>query len=226
MTASNPNAIDRDEVELLLPWYVNGTLSEDDTARVENFLATTNEFDTQIATLREDQAEAIAANEAIRGPGPGALDRLMAEIVSEDAANPSRASSAAGIFASIGAWLRNLSPNHLGLAAAAAALVIFAQAGFLGSGLLDRGATYQTVSGDGASAAGVVLLIEFKPDANIATIAEFLENTDARVVSGPENGTIFKVRIGENKLDQSQREALIKRLTARDELIETVIPSQ
>lgn len=223
---TEPHTIDRDEVEKLLPWYVAGTLDAADMTRVEAFLSTTSEFDTQIASIREDLGEAILANESIHGPEAGALERLMAKIDEEPSQASLLRSSTSGLFSGIENFLRSLSPGRLGFAAMAAALLIAIQAGLLGSNLLQTGATYETAGGQPRQTSGTVLLIKFKADADIGAISTFLTTNKARILSGPENGAFFKIGVETEKLAVAARDALVKRMEKQTELVEVIVPSQ
>lgn len=223
---TDANTIDREEAELLLPWYVAGTLDASDKARMDAFLSTTSEFDAQLAAIRQDRDESIAVNETARGPASGALDRLMADIDNEPAKPISLQSSAAGVFAGIENFLKSLSPGRLGFAAMAAALLIAVQAGLLGSDLLRSGSTYETAGGQAQAKTGTVFLIQFKSQADIGAVTTFLESLKARIVSGPDNGGFFKIKIGDKKLDATERGALVKRMEARTEIVDIVTPSR
>lgn len=73
----------RDEIELLLPFQVNGTLTGQEAAEVEAWLAR----DADLA----EEAEALAAiradmqAEAVQGPGEFGLARLMRDVARDEA---------------------------------------------------------------------------------------------------------------------------------------------
>ncbi|MFZ1681334.1 MAG: anti-sigma factor, partial [Rhizobiaceae bacterium] len=56
----------RDEMESLLPFYLNGTLQGPDLVRLENWLATDPQGAIALAEAEDELAAAMAANEAIR----------------------------------------------------------------------------------------------------------------------------------------------------------------
>ncbi|KAB2955596.1 MAG: anti-sigma factor, partial [Rhizobiaceae bacterium] len=58
----------RDELEALLPFYLNGTLSGEDLEAVEDWLAADVEAMAALAEAEMEAAETAAANEAIRPP--------------------------------------------------------------------------------------------------------------------------------------------------------------
>lgn len=226
MSTSDTNLTDRDDIELLLPWYVNGTLDETEQARVEAYLASTSEFDAQIATLREDMLETTTANELIRGPSAGALDRLMRDIEQEPASIRAKLPNRAGVIAAIEQFLHALTPGRLGFAAMAAAAIIVVQAGLLGSTMLQGGTGYTTASGENTAASGTAFLVQFNPKADITAVAAFLEANKAQIVSGPDDGALFKIRIGKKILDTPAREALMQTLADNEKMITLILPSE
>ena len=221
----------REDVELLLPWYINGTLSASDVMKVEAYLEHHPDMQVQLATLREDMDETITANETIAGPsGPSssaALDRLMQQIEAETPVRHRVAKAKQGVMAAVDEFLRSLSPGRLGWTAMAAAAVILLQAGVVGTMMLSPpsgGTIYQTASG-GNQSNGMVFLVQFKRDASFGDITAFLAEQDASIVSGPNDG-LFKVRVKAEKSDDETRQALLAKLGSNDKLISTVLPSQ
>lgn len=219
----------REDIELLLPWYVNGTLEAADVAKVEDYLARHPDMAAQVATLREDRDEAIGANEAIAGPGGAALDRLMAEIDQEAVPLHRRAAQTGrGLMEKLGDFLASLSPGRLGWAAMAAAAVIVLQAGIVGTVMLNPptgGKTYQTASGSKAPG-GTFVLVQFKPAAAMTEVSAYLAEHGAEIIAGPKPGGLYRVRISAEELADDKRAALIEKLRGPGSVLQTVIPSQ
>lgn len=222
----------REDIELLLPWYVNGTLDAADVAKVEAYLERHPDMGAQLATLREDFDQTIHANETIAGPSGAALDRLMADIETETPAHLRARQQATragrGLMNSIDEFLRALSPGRLGWAAMAAAAVIMLQAGVVGTMMFNPPtgqATYQTASGDKA-ATGTFALVQFKEAASFHDVSAFLTEQGAEIVAGPKPGGLYRVRLSADKLNEAQRAALIEKLRSNATLINTVLPSQ
>jgi hypothetical protein len=227
---TNPTPPDaaREEIEMLLPWYVNGTLDDADVGKVEAYLASHPEMNLQLNTLREDMSEAIHANETIAGPSGAALDRLMDQIAAEAPARQRLASAGSGLLGQFENFLRSLSPGRLSFAAMAAAAVIMLQAGVVGTMLLQppsKGSVYQTASG-GKQQGGTFVLVKFAPGASLDDISAFLTSSNAEIVGGPKPGGLFRVRISPDELDDTGRLALMKSLQAETKLISVVLPSQ
>jgi anti-sigma factor RsiW len=71
---------EREEFEMLLPWYATGRLGPSDRARVEAYLAIHPEMARQIDLVRAERDETVAANEALGWPSAAATERLMAAL--------------------------------------------------------------------------------------------------------------------------------------------------
>lgn len=226
----DPNQPDaaREEIEMLLPWYVNGTLDPTDRGKVEAYLASDPEMKAQLATLREDMHEAIDANEAIAGPSGAALGRLMDQIAAEAPARRPLLKTNSSLFRKLDDFLRSLSPGRLSFAAMAAAAVILVQASVVGTMLLQstpEGHVYETASGDQIQG-GTFVLVKFAPDASLEEISAFLTSTNAEIVGGPKPGGLYRVRVSPKTLDAASRLTLMSALQAKTRLISLVLPSQ
>lgn len=75
---------EREEIELLLPWYVTGKLDAEDQSRVEAYLESHRDLDDQLALIREDRDEVIAVNEQVPTPSAGGLDCLLTRLDAEE----------------------------------------------------------------------------------------------------------------------------------------------
>lgn len=189
----------RGEIEDLLPWYANGRLTPAERRRVEAALAEDPELARRLELVREEMAEAIAANEALLPSGARALDRLMAGI--EAAPQPSRPLRAmkASLIDRFGGFLAGLAPRRLAYAAAAIVALVAIQSVAL-TGLVGErpGGGYQTAS-QGATTAtgGATVLVAFQPGARMDEVAAFLKRHGAAVIEGPKANGFFRLRLGE-----------------------------
>jgi hypothetical protein len=71
---------EREEIEMLLPWYVSAGSMPATAPASRSYLARDAGMRHQLDLIRAEQQETIAANEALRTPSAGALDRLMASL--------------------------------------------------------------------------------------------------------------------------------------------------
>jgi hypothetical protein len=203
------------DIEALLPWHAAGTLNRRDAQRVEEALARDPELAQRYALVREELAETIHLNETLGAPSSRAMEKLFAAIDAE----PKRPrASSLNLGERVGEFFASLSPRTLAWSASAAALAILLQAGFLAGIALKEHRTggYETAStsSKAPSTAGSFALIRFAPQASAGDVTKFLDANKMVVAGGPSAGGLYRVRIAENKLGKSERDALIKKLQA------------
>jgi anti-sigma factor RsiW len=175
----------RDELEALLPFYLNGTLDGAELAEVEEWLANDPAAMVALEEAEREFSATNAANEAIRPPAD-ALSRFSKALERE--AGPARDAARPPWFAI--AWQRLVGmPAGLAWATAAVAVLLLAA---------------QAVRDFGGDQGGVEIagtedqklpfaLVVFKPDARMADIAAFFDKNDFVIVAGPLPGGMFKI---------------------------------
>ena len=72
-----------EEIEALLPWYVNGTLDSQLMRLVEEALKTSAPLRHALDLAREDRDAVVDANELVSAPRSDVLARVMAEIAAD-----------------------------------------------------------------------------------------------------------------------------------------------
>lgn len=213
---------EREEIELLLPWYVTGKLDPADTARVETWLEHEPSMRRQLDIIREEQDQDIRANEMLATRQLSAERTLVRTRASE--------SSASGLLTSVAEGIRGLltapTSGALQWAAAAAAIVIVVQAAVIGSLSTRESARYETASGGPAqTAVGTFALVRFANAATLGDIAAVLDALGMSIVDGPRAGGLFRIRIAETQLDPTARDAGLAALRKLDRLFILVAPS-
>jgi len=226
MTKAVEKFTEREEIEMLLPWYVSGRLDAGEHERVERFLAQHPDMEMQLRLIGAEQDETITSNEAIGGAPAGAIDRLRQSVAAEG-----KRLTFASIKQSIWGELTNLftlpTPRAVQWAGIAAAIVIVAQAAMIG-GLMNTGkdlaggVRYQTASG--GQSEGTRVLVQFAPALSNVRLSEFLRAEKAEIVAGPKPGGIYEVRISARKLSQSEIDNALKRLKASKDMITLIMP--
>jgi anti-sigma-K factor RskA len=176
----------RDELEALLPFYLNGTLDGAELAEVEEWLANDPQAMAALEEAEREFSATNAANEAIRPPAD-ALSRFSKALDRE--AGPARGAAARPSWLAA-AWQRLVGmPAGLAWATAAVAvLLLAAQAvrdfGPGGGGIEIAGTEEQKLP---------FALVVFKPDARMNDVAAFLDENEATIVAGPLPGNMFKI---------------------------------
>ncbi|MDQ2635145.1 MAG: anti-sigma factor [Pseudomonadota bacterium] len=176
----------RDELEALLPFYLNGTLDGADLAAVEEWLA---DDPSAMAALEEAEAEfsgTSAANDAIRPPAD-ALSRFSRALDAEPGPTGAAAPSALARL-----WGRFMAiPSGVAWAAAAAAVALV-----LVQAVTEPGGRDATIEIAGSGQADLPFaLVTFSPDARLADVSAFLAEQGATITSGPVSGGVFRIAI-------------------------------
>jgi hypothetical protein len=225
MTEDRTGFSEREEIEMLLPWYVSGTLDATDSDRVERYLARHPEIRRQLDLIRDERQEAILANEALPVSRAGALDRLMASLPVRRPGLAERLTRLQA-FQALADFFAAPTPRAVRYAAVAAAALVLVQAAAL-SVLLIRGdgTGYVTASGQD-SGEGLAFFVSFKDDASASAISRFLTEVDGRIVDGPKPGAVFKVRVRTADRSSAAADALQQRLAERRDLVRLVMPAK
>jgi anti-sigma factor RsiW len=228
MSDETENLSERDEIEMLLPWYATGRLNADERRRVAAYLAAHPEMRRQIELIDDEHHATIVANEALGAPRPGGLDRLRQSIAAEKTPLDHARSGVGGLLREFGRLFSNPTPAAVRFAGAAAAVVLIAQAlaiGMLVTGPAPDGPRYETASGPEAGATqGTFVLIQFAPTASAEQIATVLAAAGAEITGGPKPGGLFEVRLSKSKLGEQETAERIGQLRANEGLITLVVP--
>ncbi|MER8385470.1 anti-sigma factor [Mesorhizobium sp. M1428] len=179
----------RDEMEMLLPFYLNGSLEGTELEAIEEWLASDP---AAMAALGEAEAEfsgTAAANEAIRPPAD-ALSRFAKALDAE--ASPSRAPAASSWLAQ--AWSRFMAlPAGVAWAAAAVLLALVVAQSFVQTG--NRGGDFEIAGSEDDLAKMPFALVKFKADAKLSDIVAFLDQNQLKIAGGPTADGVFRLGV-------------------------------
>ncbi len=195
----NATPMTLDEIEQLLPFWVNGSLTDAEAQSVKAALAVSDHLRDQERLLRLVHREMQGA-EIEPTPGELGLARLNRAIRAE-AAKP--------------------TPRWLPVAAAAALAAIASAGGTLLLTMRDDVAGGSYVQASGGDAAGA-LIVAFRPDATQAAIEELLLTNHAHIVDGPSAIGLYRV-VPDDGTDVADVSAA---LLAAGSLVESVGPSE
>jgi anti-sigma-K factor RskA len=176
----------RDEIEVLLPFYLNGTLSGSDLAMVEDWLANDPNADAALSEAEGELAFFTSDNEALR-PHQNAFKRFSEALEKE-------AGPAVSPISRLSAWLRGTFaiPAPLVWASAAAMLALaVVTAGNLGR----QPQNDVEIAGSGETDNAAFVLVTFKPEARLADITALLNASGAQIASGPSAAGAFKITV-------------------------------
>lgn len=186
------------EIEELLPFYLNGSLTGDEHSRVEAALEADDGLQQQLEFLRAVSGAVLSDDPVTATPGDLGLARLRRDIGQETGGQrPGR-------------------PILRSVTALAAAFV-------LGVGVmaiwpsLDRGqmeATYEQAGGPVAKGA---LIVAFRPDATAEQISDLLLSVDGVIVDGPSAIGLYRVGLP----DGINAGTVAERLMTADDIVES-----
>jgi hypothetical protein len=207
------NEHERSEIEDLLPWHAAGTLSRREAQRVEAALANDPELARRYELVREELAQTIHLNETLGAPSARAMAALFAKIDAEPARRPA---ASINLGARIAEFFTHRSPRTLAWSGIAAALVILLQAALI-TGILhtEKGpSSYETASAPPTNIGGegAYVLMRFRPQANAADIAKFLQIHKFNVSDGPSAGGLYRVRVAAGKLQTADLARVVQTL--------------
>lgn len=179
----------RDEMETLLPFYLNGSLEGSELEAIEEWLASDP---AALAALGEAEAEfsgTTAANEMIRPP-TDALSRFAKALDAE--AGPARAAQGSSWLAQ--AWGRFMAvPIGVAWAAAAVLLALVMVQSFVQPG--GKGGDFEIAGAEDDLAKLPFALVKFKPEAKMSDIAVFLDQNGLKIAGGPTASGVFRIAI-------------------------------
>lgn len=219
MTVAEEKFSEREEIEMLLPWYSTGHLDAADTARVAAYIERHPEMRSQLGLVREEQVATVAINEAIRAPLPSAETLIASAATPVDRAR----SWISQLVGAAGELFTAPTPGLVRWGAAAAAVVICLQAAALGTLLIRDGGGYSTASRPGAEQQlKPVAMIAFADDASAAAISQALADHRLRIVNGPQPGGFYAVRFDDDASPAEQQRRL-GAITVRKDIVKAVL---
>jgi anti-sigma factor RsiW len=221
MTSAPETLSERDEIEMLLPWYVTGRIDAADKARVEAFLVREPAMRRQLDLIREEQDGNIAVNEAIRAPRGVSVERGMAAVAAGTTLGARQ--TALGFVDRVRGFFTMPTAAAVRYATVAAAAVFMLQALAIGTLWTRGGDGYVTASGGGA-ADGATAIVKFVDGASAASVAEALSKLGMTIVDGPKPGGTFVVRVGAKSLTPAERAARISDLRKASGVVGLVMP--
>ncbi len=126
----------------------------------------------------------------------------------------------------IASFIGGFSPTTLGIASAAAAIVLVAQAATIGVLMTREKAAapgYVSASGPVTPAGeGVQALVTLQPGVTASALTESLKDLKAAIVDGPKAGNIYRLRIAG---DKNEAPAALARIKARTDVFAFVGPT-
>jgi hypothetical protein len=195
--------------DVLLPWFVNGTLEGEELAFVQEHVGQCERCRREVEWLREFHA-ACAAAAAV--PRSSSAVRHLRRRLEE----PRRGR---GVAALLHAHWRRVRPwSRAVMAAQLAAILALGTVVVIGE---DRPAVYRTLGADnaGARVTGTFVVV-FDPAATELDLRRMLSAVGARIVDGPTQANAYVLEVPANRREQAGRALKADRLVVLVELLD------
>jgi len=211
-STSNPH----EDIEALLPWYANGTLTPTETATMEQHLAHCPACRAELAQCRA-LATVVRGSAAAWQPPPDGFDRLMAQIDRLEAKPAPVGPPSPTLLQRLLDWL-GATPNPVrwtlaleSLAVAALLLVAILPARKMAP-------DYETLSGgtERPAATGPRLRVVFADAATAGDIRQLLRDIDGNIVAGPTALGVYTVALPAGERPEQRLADALSRLRDRD----------
>jgi hypothetical protein len=220
----------REEIEMLLPWYVTGKLGGADAAKVSAYLAEHEDMALQMELIREERGETLDAHARLASPSPQALDRLMASVAEAE----KRTLRWQSLWQPVAEFFTAPAPGTVRWVSAAAAVVMVLQAVLIITLSVHGGSGEQTAanppqtgirtaSGRDVHEGGVAVLAVFNDNATAAEITRFLNENNAVITGGPETGGFYKLKAGAKGADAKE---VMRRMSENRGVVKLVLPGK
>jgi hypothetical protein len=196
--------------DVLLPWFVNGTLEGEELAFVQEHVGQCERCRREVEWLREFHA-ACAAAAAV--PTSSSAVRHLRRSLEE----PRRGR---GVAARLHAHWRRVRPwSRAVMAAQLAAILALGTFVLIGE---DRPAVYRTLGADNAGARVTgTLVVVFDPAATELDLRRMLNAVGARIVDGPTQANAYVLEVPADRREQAVRALKADRLVG---LVESLDP--
>ena len=222
------------EIEKLLPWYAKGLLEPDEQKQVDAYLADHPDMRMQLGLINEEIAAVEQQHAALGAPGSDGFERLIADIDRIEAKQAPITDAVDALLEKVRDFFSSFSRPGMQFAGIAAAVVIVVQGVVISTVLMGEQAAsvsepgFRTASGPEQAAPSdeAMLLIAFKPAANMAEVAKLLKTHSAKIVGGPKAGGFFEIAIPSGKLPEGGVASVVKALKETPELVQFVSSSQ
>jgi anti-sigma factor RsiW len=198
-------ANEHEDIWNLLPWLVNGRLSEADRRRVEAHLHLCNGCRDEYAAQRQIY-EIIAADTAVVEQMPtSGLNKLRQRIESYEAANPVHSESDAAPRSSDRARVWRLPGRSIAACVVGVAVALSVSTALLWNrSQRNAGANYHTATTATSQPAGTVIRAVFAPAVTLSELQALLDDAHLRIVSGPTEAGVYSLAMtGSQPIDWS-----------------------
>jgi len=231
--------LSHEEISLVLPWYLNGTLEGEELEAVKSHIAECSKCAHEAEELTFIKSVVAESNESLNESLDISVQEMQSSImdrIGEFEESRANESSTAAYEDTESLWDKVLgffdgfklaSPVPMGVAA----ILIIQLALIIGlaSKLYTGGEEqYMVLSGpsETAAAKGPVIILSFVDTATDKEITETLNNIDGRIIDGPKPGGLYVVELTGESVTPEKVEEIITELKAEKDIINKVFKGQ
>ena len=195
----------------LLPWYVNGTLRDDDCRKMERWLAADADCRADLAWMqnlqRQVRSESVSAMQAAQVNEHAGLDRLMTMVRAEQAGKlthlPTRQAAKTSPRTGFQRWYKPVMAMAATLAVVQVGILFLHMSEFEKSDTLrPLGSTAPT----SPVARQVMIQATFRADTSDAQIRGLLSKAGVEIVSGPGALGVYTLKVPTDRADAALAE--------------------
>jgi anti-sigma factor RsiW len=211
MTENKLNNIDTEhsEMENLIPWYVNGTLSADESTAVKQHMALCEQCQSEVLRC-QSLAGQLPTPQEVWKPSPAHFAGILANVDKLEAATAkpvtNRTKARRGFFQRISAWISQTpSPVRWTLAFETLAFAVLALFVVLPQSPISKtGGVFETLSNAESPAAnGKSIRLVFSEDMTTGEMFDLLKQAKAQVRQGPSEVGSYTVEVAPKDEAQS-----------------------
>ncbi len=199
-------APEHEDVVLLIPWYVNDTLSDRDRSKVEGHLAACAACRDELALERRIH-EGMSVDSPVEYMPAASLNRLRDML---DGKSTGAAPQAVAETKPLGLRMRRWQWLTAASFAGAAAVVGLWVAGHWLQGSRDLGAPFYTVTSSPPHPREEVVRAVFSPSITLVELQALLDEAQLRIISGPSEAGVYSLA-ARSDLPVSTSLALLRR---------------
>lgn len=206
------------QAEALLPWYLTGTLSAEEKARVERQLETSEALSRELESLKALRTAVVRSTDELAPPAGDGYARLMARIdADEGAAEPGRAGKLWHRLTGLLQEALRLRPAY----ALVAALILF-QAAAIGGLVVERMVSPRdhVIASPTVPAGGFpTVLVAFRDALPAAALRQIVYDLDGNIVKGPTPEGVYVIEIRRRLESPDQLDRIVEALRARGDAV-------
>lgn len=214
------NNFSKDDIELLIPWYLNGTLEEEQNKKVEEYLEQDRAFKDEVILLNLIKSAVIKTDEIISQEISPQFAKMQESII-QRIDSTSKIKVDKPLLDKLSSFFESFRFPAMNLVPIAALLLIqFAIiVGLIAKLYFEKPDQYTTLSGtESVETIGQKFMVAFDNSATEKEIRDIILDINAKIISGPNRSGIYIIEVKDPE-NKAAVEDIIKKLRSKKEII-------